>query len=107
MNTGSGVAQRSARLAHNQEDAGSSPATAPSLLVAYMTENEASAYLRVAANTLRGWRVSGKGPRFRLHGNRVVYATIDLDTWSDGRAKLSTSDAPTAASSTTEPIEAT
>jgi hypothetical protein len=90
--TGSGVEKQPSRRAHNPETAGAIPATAPPVERAYRTESEAAEYLRVSAHTLRGWRVSGKGPRFREHGGRIVYATADLDRWSDGRARLSTSD---------------
>lgn len=95
---GSGVEKQPSRRAHNPETAGATPATAPP--VAYLTTTEAAAYLRVSPNTLRGWRVSGKGPAYRDHG-RVVYAQLDLDKWSEGRTRLSTSDAPTEVSTPT------
>lgn len=70
--------------------------TAVKVMPVYLTESEAATYLRLSSNTLRGWRVSGKGPAYRDHG-RVVYALADLDEWSKGRTRLSTSDAPTEA----------
>lgn len=106
MSTGSGVEKQRSRQPHKLENAGAIPATAPP--VAYLTETEAAGYLRVSPNTLRGWRVSGRGPRYRDHAagtsskaGRVVYALADLDKWSEGRARLSTSDVSTTEAAST------
>lgn len=104
-NPGSGVAQLGERGSHKPEVAGSTPAPAPSPRIVYFTEAEAAEYLRLARGTLQHMRVSGKGPRFRDHGangkgGRITYKIADLDAWSDGRAKLSTSDVEAANSTT-------
>jgi hypothetical protein len=69
----------------------------------YRIEPEAAAYLRLAADTLRKLRVSGRGPRYREHGGKIVYTQADLDRWSDGRVKLSTSDVVKIDSNNTTP----
>ncbi len=43
--------------------------------------------------TLEKMRLTGNGPRFRKHGRYVRYHIADLDAWSEGRQKNSTSDA--------------
>ena len=58
----------------------------------YLTTPEAAGYLRLKPNTLEKMRSSGRGPKFRGHGRNVVYAIEDLDAWSDGRVRQSTSD---------------
>lgn len=58
----------------------------------YLTNDEASAYLRLSPRTLEKMRVIGGGPRFRKFGRRVMYAATDLDAWADGRAYGMTSD---------------
>jgi hypothetical protein len=101
---GSGVEKQLSRQPHKLENVGASPTTAPSIRlvpIVYLDELETALYLKVKPNTLRGWRVKGGGPRFRQHGTNVVYAITDLDTWSDGRSKLSTSDLPEVADSRT------
>ena len=42
---------------------------------------EAAVYLRVAAVTLRRWRVEGIGPRYSKRGRFVRYRKVDLDKW--------------------------
>lgn len=49
-----------------------------------MSEREAAAYLGLAAQTLRGWRVQKRGPKYHKHGRSVRYARADLDTWLKG-----------------------
>lgn len=50
-----------------------------------MNTREAAAYLNVSTATLTSWRSRGIGPPYRKHGGRVVYARIDLRTWSNMR----------------------
>ena len=46
----------------------------------YLTQSEASDFLRISPRTLERWRVSaGTGPRFRRFGRRVVYSSADLE----------------------------
>ena len=49
--------------------------------VGLVNESDASAYLEVAAQTLRNWRSIGRGPRFVKQGRRVMYRLADLDRW--------------------------
>ena len=44
-----------------------------------MTEQEAGAYLCLAAGTLRNWRKDGVGPAFIKLGRSVRYTADDLD----------------------------
>lgn len=46
-----------------------------------MTEQEAGAYLSLAAGTLRNWRKDGVGPAFIKLGRSVRYTTDDLDRY--------------------------
>jgi predicted DNA-binding transcriptional regulator AlpA len=63
-----------------------------------MTSPDAAHYLTLAPQTLRAWRVTGKGPRYhRIGGNRVVYRRADLDEWLAGRTFTSTSEEQRAA----------
>lgn len=58
----------------------------------YLTEEEAAAYLRISPRSLANLRWNGKGgPRYRKHGPTPVYRLEDLDAWSEGRARLSSS----------------
>jgi hypothetical protein len=67
----------------------------------YRDQAEAAAYLRLKPTTLEKYRIDGTGPRYRKHGDRVVYSIADLNRWSDARARVSTSDAVTEAGATT------
>lgn len=58
----------------------------------YLTSNEAGAFLKLSPRTLENMRTSGRGPRFRKLGRRVVYARADLIAWADSRTCESTSD---------------
>jgi hypothetical protein len=58
----------------------------------FLTTDRAGEYLGLSPKTLEKLRVTGGGPRFRKHGRRVVYRLDDLDAWSDGKARISTSD---------------
>lgn len=57
-----------------------------------MREAEAAEWLSVKANTLARWRVEGSGPPYRKHGRVVIYALVDLEAWSRGQARGSTSE---------------
>ena len=48
----------------------------------YRNEDEAASYLRLRATTLRDMRIKGTGPRYRKHGDRVVYDVADLTKWT-------------------------
>ena len=54
--------------------------------------SEAAKYLGVGASTLSKLRVFGGGPVFLKLGRRVVYERADLDAWTQGHRRLSTSD---------------
>ena len=59
---------------------------------AFLTNDEAAAFLRLSPRTLEKQRVLGGGPRFRKFGARVLYAADDLRQWADSRAYGMTSD---------------
>lgn len=55
-----------------------------------LTRREAAAYLtergfRIAATTLGKLAVVGNSPKYRRWGRLALYATADLDTWSEAR----------------------
>lgn len=60
--------------------------------LAYLTNDEAAAYLKLSPRTLEKQRVIGGGPRFRKLGRRVVYAVDDLDAYAGRHSCASTSD---------------
>jgi hypothetical protein len=60
----------------------------------YLDVEMAGEYLRVSAATLAKLRTKGNGPRFRKHGDKIVYKVRDLDDWSDSRALLATVQSP-------------
>ncbi|MBQ3060107.1 MAG: helix-turn-helix domain-containing protein [Desulfovibrio sp.] len=49
--------------------------------LADMNEKQASLYLGIAADTLRGWRVQKTGPAYYKSGRSVRYSKTDLDEW--------------------------
>lgn len=59
-----------------------------------LTSPQAAAYLGVKPQTLRKWRVSGRGPRYVRLGSspraRVAYRVYDLAAWLDQRSYAST-----------------
>lgn len=50
-----------------------------------MTDIEVSQVLGLARQTLRAWRVSGKGPKFSKFGVSVRYDERDVNKWSEER----------------------
>jgi Helix-turn-helix domain len=49
-----------------------------------LTEDEAAKFLRVHPQTLRNWRVAGKGPRaLRLGLRRIFYEKTSVLSWRD------------------------
>lgn len=59
---------------------------------AFLDSHGAAVFLGLRARTLDRWRWAGRGPRFRRHGGRVVYAVADLLAWSEAQVRVSTSD---------------
>ncbi len=59
----------------------------------FLTTREAAHYLCLSYRTLEKMRLTSNGPRFRKHVRYVRYHIADLDAWSEGRQKNSTSDA--------------
>ncbi len=48
----------------------------------WLTEKEAAAYTRLAAGTLRNWRMYGLGPQFtKLPSGGIRYAADELERW--------------------------
>ena len=53
---------------------------------------QAAEFLSLSPKTLERWRLTGDGPPYRKHGRVVVYAQAELEAWSEGQARTSTSD---------------
>ncbi len=49
----------------------------------FLTAKEAAKFLRLEQRTLDNWRWAGKGPKFRKHGQLVVYLEEDLISYSE------------------------
>ena len=58
----------------------------------FLPTREAAHYLSLSYRTLEKMCLTGLGPRFRKHGRYVRYHIADLDAWSEGRRKSSTSE---------------
>jgi len=58
----------------------------------FLTVEEAARFLRLSPRTLNKFRIEGRGPEFRKHGRRCLYALADLEAWSAERRRTSTSD---------------
>ncbi len=60
--------------------------------VRYLDEQQTSARLNIPVRTLRKWRLTGNGPRFRKFGASVRYAISDLEDYEEASTRRSTSD---------------
>ena len=61
---------------------------------ALMTEGDLADYLQLSKQTLRNWRVQGKGPKFvKISGRAVRYRMPDIRAWSEDLIVSSTSGA--------------
>jgi excisionase family DNA binding protein len=58
----------------------------------FLSTREAAFYVGLSFRTLEKMRLTDNGPRFRKHGRYVRYHIADLDAWSEGRRRTSTSD---------------
>lgn len=58
----------------------------------FLTTRQAAHYLCLSRRTLEKMRLTGNGPRFRKHGRYVRYHIDDLDAWSLGERRNSTSE---------------
>lgn len=47
----------------------------------YLTTQELADTLKVAPDTVRGWRKRGTGPRATMVGGAVRYAWTDVEQW--------------------------
>jgi len=54
--------------------------------------NQAAAWANLSPRTLERMRIEGRGPAYRKHGRRVIYAESDLIAWSENQKRTSTSD---------------
>lgn len=57
----------------------------------FLNTGQAAFYVGLSQRTLEKMRVVGGGPKYRKHGRYVRYHIDDLNTWSQARAKTSTS----------------
>ena len=51
----------------------------------FLDNEQAAHYLKLSPRTLDRQRLTGKGPRFRKFGRRVIYAIEDLEAWANAR----------------------
>lgn len=58
----------------------------------FLNTAQAAFYVGLSRRTLEKMRLTGAGPRFRKHGRYVRYHIDDLDAWSLGERRDSTSD---------------
>lgn len=52
----------------------------------FLNTDQAAAYLKISARTLKRLRRMGKGPVFRRHSRFVQYHIDDLENWSRDHA---------------------
>lgn len=61
-----------------------------------MTSNTLATYLGIAPQTIRRWRLEGRGPKYLRLGDslkaRVAYRPSDVDEWLENRDFHSTSE---------------
>ena len=57
----------------------------------FLNTAQAAFYIGLSKRTLEKMRVTGAGPIYRKHGRYVRYHIDDLNAWSEGRCKTSTS----------------
>lgn len=57
----------------------------------FLNTAQAAHYVGLSRQALEKMRRQGRGPRYRKHGRYVRYHIADLDAWSEGRSRLSTS----------------
>ena len=77
---------------HDDDDAPERAAKARKGGSPYLTTEEAARHVRLARRTLEKMRTVGGGPKYRKHGRYVRYHIDELEAWSAGRGKESTSD---------------
>lgn len=58
----------------------------------FLNTAQAAFYVGLSQRTLEKMRLTGGGPRFRKHGRYVRYHIDDLDAWSLGAQRASTSE---------------
>jgi hypothetical protein len=59
----------------------------------YVPEEIAARLLHLSPRTLRNWRVTGDGPKFKRISKRAIrYRVGDLIDWAEGKTRKSTSD---------------
>ena len=51
----------------------------------YVTLAQASEYLQIPQQTLKNWRVDGRGPRALKFGALLRYNREELDSWAMGQ----------------------
>jgi len=53
----------------------------------FLSTHEAAEVLGVAIQTLKHYRMTGKGPAFHKFGGQVLYARFDLEAWAKARRR--------------------
>lgn len=51
----------------------------------FLTAKQAAFHLGLAASSLKGMRLEGRGPACRLHGRAWYYHIDDIEAWSNAR----------------------
>jgi predicted DNA-binding transcriptional regulator AlpA len=50
-----------------------------------LTDLQVAALLHISIQTIRRWRLTGQGPRYRKLGSAVRYAESDVMAWIESR----------------------
>ena len=58
----------------------------------HLTDVELAERLDVSVMTVRGWRQTGRGPKFRKFSGACRYAIADVEEWELAATRTSTSD---------------
>jgi len=53
----------------------------------FLTAKQAAFHLGLAASSLKGMRLEGRGPACRLHGRAWYYHIDDIEAWSNANRK--------------------
>lgn len=56
----------------------------------YLTTEELAARWRMNPQSLRNWRLQGRGPKFVKVGKKALYAVTDVEAWERDNTKGST-----------------
>ena len=61
-------------------------------MTAHLTEHEVAERFALSVKTVRDWRLTGYGPRFRKFGRAVRYPLAEIEKFEQAATRCSTSD---------------